>query len=44
MAYNSKSITLELDSNFYDIDDIKSAYNLIKDECVMIITGGGFSS
>lgn len=47
MTYNvnSQSITLELDSNFYDVDDIKSAYNLIKDECVMIIkkVGGGDS-
>lgn len=38
---DNQNITIELDSKFYDIDDIKSTYNLIKDECTLTIGGGG---
>lgn len=41
---DNQNITIELDSKFYDIDDIKSTCNLIKDECTLTIRGGGISS
>lgn len=40
-SINANNITIELDEKFYSVDDIQSAYNLIKNECALTIEGGG---